>query len=45
VKRENNLQGDRSFNDMQICYFLSLAQVAKKQMTVLGQFGVHICIP
>jgi len=46
VKRENNLQGDRSFNDLQNMLFLasSLAQVAKEQMTVLGRFGVHICI-
>jgi len=44
VKRENNLQGDRSFNDLQNMLFLvsSLAQVAKEQMTVLGRFGVHI---
>ena len=46
VKRENNLQGEGSFNDLQNMLFLvsSLAQVAKKQMTVLGRFGVYICI-
>jgi len=46
VKRENNLQGDRSFNDLQNMLFLvsSLAQVAKGQMAVLGWFGIHICI-
>ena len=46
MKRENNLQGDSSFNDVQNVLFLvsSLAQVAKKQMTVLGWFGIHICI-
>ena len=46
AKRENNLQRERSFNDLQIMLFLvsSLAQVAKEQMTVLGRFGVHICI-
>ena len=46
MKRENNLQGDSSFNDVQNMLFLvsSLAQVAKKQMTVLGRFGVNICI-
>jgi len=45
VKRENNLQGDRSFNDLQNILYLvsSLAQVAKEQITVLGRFGVHIC--
>jgi len=39
VKRENNLQGDRIFNDLQNMLFLvsSLAQVAKEQMTVLGR--------
>jgi len=46
VKRENNLQGDRSFYDLRNMLFLvfSLAQVTKVQMTVLGRFGVHICI-
>jgi len=46
VKRENNLQRDRSFNDLQNMPFLvsSIAQVSKEQMTVLGRFGVHICI-
>jgi len=46
VKLENNLEGDSSFNDLQNMLFLvsSLAQAAKEQMTVLGQFGVHICI-
>ena len=46
MKRENNLQGERSFNVLQNMLFLlsSLAQVAKKQMTVLGRFDVHICI-
>ena len=46
VKRENNLPGDRSFSDWQNMLFLvsSLAQVAKEQITVLGRFGVHICI-
>ena len=45
MKRENNLQGDRSFNDLQNILYLvsSLAQVAKEQITVLGRFGVHIC--
>jgi len=44
VTRENNLQGDRSFDDLQNMPFLvsSLAQVAKEQMTVLGRFSVHI---
>jgi len=44
LKRENNLQGDRSFNDLQNMLFLvsSLAQVA--QMTVFGLFAGHICI-
>jgi len=43
VKRENNLQRDRSFNDLQNMLFLvfSLAQVAKEQMTVLRRFDVH----
>ena len=47
VKRDNNLQGDRSFSDLQNMLFLvsSLAQVPKEEITVLGQFGVHICIP
>jgi len=46
VKRENNLQGDKSFNDLQNMLFLvsSLGQVAKEQMTVLGRLGVYICI-
>ena len=46
VKPENNLQGDRSFNDLKNKLFLvsSLAQVVKEQITVLGQFGVRICI-
>jgi len=46
MKHENNLQGDRSFNDLQNMLFLvsSLAQVANEQMTTLGRFGVHICI-
>jgi len=45
VKRQNNLQAYRSFNDLQNMLFLvsSLAQVAKEHMTVLGGFGVHIC--
>jgi len=44
VKRENNLEGERSFNDLQNMLFLvsSLAQVAKEQMTVLGRFGARI---
>jgi len=46
VKREDNLQGDSTFNDLQNKLFLvsSFAQVAKEQVTVLGRFGVHICI-
>jgi len=46
VKRENNLQGDRSFNDLQnMLFFASChAQVAQEQMMVLSRFGVHICI-
>jgi len=46
VKRESNLQGDSSFNDLQNMLFLvsSLAQAAKEQVTVLGRYGVHICI-
>ena len=46
VKRENNLQGDRSFNNLKniLLLFSSLAQLVKKQITVLGRFGVHICI-
>ena len=46
VKSEDNLQGDNSFNGLQIMiFFVSfLAQVAKHQMTVLSTFGVHICI-
>ena len=46
AKRENNLQGDRCFNNLQYMLFLvsSLAQVAKEQMTVPGRLGVHICI-
>jgi len=45
VKSEDNLQGDRSFNDLENMLFLvsSLAQVAEEQMTVLARFGVHIC--
>jgi len=45
VKRENNLQGDRSYNDLHNQLFLvfSLAQVAKEQMTLLVRFGVNIC--
>jgi len=43
VKCENNLQRDRSFNDLQNMLFLvsSLAQVAKEQIVVLGRFGNH----
>jgi len=46
VKRENNLQGERSFNDLRNKLFIvsSLAQVAKEQMAVFSQFGVHTCI-
>jgi len=46
VKRENNLQGDGSSDDLQNMLYLvsSLAQVAKEQTTVLGRFGVHNCI-
>ena len=46
VKHENNLQGDRSFTDLQNMLFLvsSLAQVLKEQITVLDRFGVHTCI-
>ena len=46
MKREDNLQGDSSFNDLQNMLFLdsSLANVARKQMTVLGRLRVHICI-
>ena len=45
VKRKNNLQGDRNFNDLQNMLLISsLAQVGKEQMTVLGRFGVHIGI-
>jgi len=46
AKREKNLQGNRSFSDLQNMLFLvsSLVQVAKEQITVLGRFGVHICI-
>jgi len=45
VKRENNLQEDKSFNDLQNMLFLvsSLARIAIEQMTVLGRFGVHVC--
>jgi len=45
VKRENNLQGDRSFSDLQNMLFLvsSLPQLVKEQITVLDRFGVHIC--
>jgi len=45
VKREINLQGDRSYNDLHNKLFLvsSLAQVAKQQMTLLIRFGVNIC--
>jgi len=44
VKRENNLQGNRSFTDLQNMLFLvsSLVLVAEEQMTVLVRFGVHI---
>ena len=47
VKREDNLQGNSSFNGLQNMLFLvsSRAQNAKHQMTVLSRFGVHICIP
>jgi len=43
VKRENNVQGDNSFNNLQIMQFLvsSLVQVANHQMTVLGRFGLQ----
>jgi len=46
VKRENNQREDSSFNDLQNMLFLvsPLVQVAQEQMTVLGRFGVHICI-
>jgi len=46
VKRENNLQGEGSFNDFQNMLFLvsCLAQVEKKQITVLGRFGIDLCI-
>ena len=46
VKRENNLEGGRNFNDLQNMLFLvpSLARVAKEQMTMLGRFDVRICI-
>jgi len=46
VKRDKNLQGYRSFSDLQNMLFVvsSLTQVAKDQITVLGRFGVHICI-
>jgi len=46
LKRENNLQGNRSFTDLQNMLFLvsSLVLVAEEQMTVLGRFGVHFCI-
>jgi len=42
--REDNLQGDSSFNDLQYLLLLdsSLADVAKKQMTALGVLRVHI---
>jgi len=45
VKSEDNLQGHSSFNGLQNMLFFvsSLAQVAKHQMTVLSEFGVHIC--
>ena len=38
MERENNLQPEKNFNDLQNMLFLvfSLAQVAKKQMTALG---------
>ena len=37
---------DSGFNGLQNMLFLvsSLAQAAKEQMTVLGRFGVHICM-
>jgi len=46
VKRENIPQEDKSFNDLQNILFLlsSLAQIAIEQMTVLGRFGVHVCM-
>jgi len=46
VKREDNLQGESSFNDLQnkLFFVSSLAQVAKEQMRVINRFGVHICI-
>ena len=46
MKREDNVQGDNSFNDLQIMPFFvsSLVQVANHQMTVLGRFGLHICV-
>jgi len=46
VKRGNNLQGHGSFSDLQNMLFLvsSLAQITTEQMTVLGRFGVHICM-
>ena len=47
-KGETREQSTRreSFNDLQNMLFRvsSLAQVAKKQMTMLSRFGVHICI-
>jgi len=46
VKRENNLQGDKSFSGLQNMLFLvsSLSQVSIEQITVLGRFGVYISI-
>ena len=46
VKRQNNIQGYRSFSELQNMLFVvsSLTQVANDQITVLGRFGVHICI-
>ena len=47
MKRQDNLQEESSFNDLQSKLFLvsSLAQVANEQLTVLDRFGVRICIP
>jgi len=46
VKSEDSLKEDSNFNGLQNMLFLvsSLAQVAKHQMTVLSEFGLHICI-
>ena len=43
MKREDNVQGDNSFNDLQIMPFLvsSLVQVANHHMTVPGRFGLQ----